>query len=617
MIVRKTCKHSGATLDHGVFTVCETVHVCAARCVNNPITEGQSPHVVIKRQAKLAELLVPRTGVGYDVMTFIGLERYVRFRQRDEIRADLYQQYGIDLSTGEISTLARRFLVYLEALHHARAPELAKALAADGGWPLHFDATGEDGRGTLLVIYTSWRGWVLGAWKIPTERADAMLPKLRCVEAMFGAPCAVVRDLGKAVIEAARDFTKNRKTKIPVLACHLHFLKDIGKDLLLSSHDSLRGHFRRFKVKSKLRTLSRDLGRSLGTSIDKTRIELRDWLEVDDRPPLPGDNLGLAVIRALAQWVLDYADDGTDAGFPFDRPLLDLYRRCQRGARAAESLLRKPSGDKRVDHALARFHCIVAPVKGELPFQRPARVLENRAQLFDDLRDALRIRPKQTKCLPTKLLSSKEQDAELRDIKQAIKTFKRSLLQRRPERGPGNDMRQAIDLILEHLDRHGQYLWGHTVSLPANAGGGIRLVERTNVVLESFFHVVKHGERRRSGRKVLTQDFEQLPATAVYARNLEKSDYVGIVCGTLDDLPKAFAALDADDRSKSLPVRQAAARSMAPQEALDIVSSSLPKADRDIIRTGKMRNRIAVEAKSRAPHCPIRARRSSNRRLTP
>jgi ABC-type Fe3+ transport system permease subunit len=70
---------------------------------------------------------------------------------------------------------------------------------------MHLDATGEDGRGTLLVVYAGWRRWVLGAWKIPTERADAILPRLRAVVGCFGDPCAVMRDLGRAVTEAARD----------------------------------------------------------------------------------------------------------------------------------------------------------------------------------------------------------------------------------------------------------------------------------------------------------------------------------------------------------------------------------------------------------------------------
>src|SRR5207245_1041030 len=70
-------------------------------------------------------------------------------------------------------------------------------------------------------------------------------------------------------------------------------------------------------------------------------------------------------------------------------------------------------------------------------------------------------------------------------------------------RGRAKDTREAIDLILEHLDRHGPYLWGHALRLPRRVGGGIRLVARTNNGLESLFHTIKHGERRRSGRKIL------------------------------------------------------------------------------------------------------------------
>ncbi len=113
---------------------------------------------------------------------------------------------------------------------------------------------------------------------------------------------------------------------------------------------------------------------------------------------------------------------------------------------------------------------------------------------------------------------------------------------------------------------------------------------------------------------MLAQDFEQLPAAAVYVRNLERPDYLKILCGTLDALPKALAALDAVDRSSSLPVRQSKKQ---PGDA-DIVSSSLPKADRDLVRTDEMRDRVTAEARSRAPRLPVRARGGSgNRRLTP
>jgi len=603
MHVQKTFEHDGVTLAHGAFRVCESVHVCAAGCTRTDLA-GASGGALLKRQASLAEILPPHSIVGYDVMTFVGIERFVHNRQRKEIRATLQQKHHVRISSGEVSELSRRFLVYLEALHNGRAAELRAALEKDGGWPMHIDSTGEDGQGTLLVAYAGWRGWALGAWKIPTERADAVLPKLRALEARFGAPCAVMRDLGKAMIEAARDFVAGRELPIRVLGCHMHFLKDIGKDLLRTAHEELHELFRRFEVVARLRALARDLGRAIGTEIRSARSELASWLAgADSRFRLPTGNAGLAVVRALCQWVLDYANDGTDAGFPFDRPWLDLYSRCQRSLSAAESFLHKKCGDRRVLKALERFHRAVVPVRSERAFGLPARTIQQRARLFDELRDALRLQAKPPVNEIAAPADAQQQLAKLRDVQKAVAELEISLKQRRPERGPAQDLSKAIDMILNHLKRHGPSLWGHAIELPATVGGGIRLVERTNVLLESFFHVIKHGERRRSGRKILTQDFEQLPAAAVLARNLTKQDYVTILCGTIEDLPRAFAQLDAADRSMSLPARAAASTARGGQES-DIISSSLPKADRDLVRTAAMRQRVLAEASSRAPRRP-------------
>jgi hypothetical protein len=569
----------------------------------------------VKRQAAVAEILLPRSTVGYDVMSLVGVDRFVHYHQREEIRATLQQKHGIVLSPAEVSDLGRRFLVYLEALHHTRAPQLRAALENDGGWPMHIDATGEDGKGTLLAVYAGWRRWALGAWKIPTERADAILPKLRAVEARFGAPCSVMRDLGKAMIEAARDFAAGRERPIQVLGCHMHFLKDIGKDLLRPAHDELRELFRTFEVLARLRAMARDLGRNLGSAIQPARRELTDWLAgTDPHFRLPEGNTGLAVVRALGQWVLDYPDDGTDAGFPFDRPWLDLYLRCFRACRAAESWLRKGCADRGVVLALERLQRVVEPVRGERSFQKQARTIEQRAHLFDELRDALRLQEKTPHEQLGHPANPHRQVAELLDVQKAVEDLEASLEHRRPERGPAQDLRSAIDLILSHLERHGPSLWGHVIPLPAATGCGFRVVERTNVLLESFFHEIKHGERRRSGRKILTQDFEQLPASAVLARNLTKPDYVALLCGTLDDLPHAFAQLDALDRSSSLPARlraRTAASTSVDGEDGGVVSSSLPRADRVIVRTARLRERVLAEARSRAPRLPNPLRRAN------
>jgi hypothetical protein len=66
-----------------------------------------------------------------------------------------------------------------------------------------------------------------------------------------------------------------------------------------------------------------------------------------------------------------------------------------------------------------------------------------------------------------------------------------------------------------------------------------------NNYAEDFFADLKHDKRRRSDRKVLTQDFEFLPPEAALARNFWREDYMKIVWGSIDQLHKNFSRLDA------------------------------------------------------------------------
>jgi hypothetical protein len=52
-------------------------------------------------------------------------------------------------------------------------------------------------------------------------------------------------------------------------------------------------------------------------------------------------------MRSLAQWVLDYRADLTDAGFPFEVPALALYDRCLQVGAALRAFLGDPPADTR------------------------------------------------------------------------------------------------------------------------------------------------------------------------------------------------------------------------------------------------------------------------------
>ena len=579
MTVQKTVQRTGITLAHGSFRSRETVHVCPSECKR----EGK---LVTARSSRLANLLLPKSKVGYDVLVHIGRARFIHCRQREEIRTDLETQHGITLSTGEISSLSQRFLVYLEALHWKSAPALRQALESDGGWPLHIDATGEDGRGTMVTAFAGWRGWVLHAWKASTERAEFILPGIQRVAASFGPPCSIMRDLGRAMTEAADEFVRSLKKPIPVLACHYHFLADVGEGLLEDGHHHLRDLFRNAKLLPQLRAFVRQQGRNLGNSIGPGRDALALWLAQPDRiHPIPDGAGGTTTVRSLAQWVLDYHADGAGLGFPFDLPWLDLYGRCLQLSAALETFLRQPPADTNVCKSLEKLRRLLRPVECDVPpFASVGVSLCKRSDLFNQLRSALQLEDKHV----TAEVDPQHAVRKLNDIQSAVSKLTASLRKQRPQRGPAKDTRHAIDLILSHLDRHGPHLWGHVIEIPKRAGGGVRLVERTNNDLESLFHTIKHGERRRSGRKFLAHDFEVLPPAATLAANLRHADYVRIVCGSLDGLAAAFAELDAANRSRSI------AAATAPTTTIE--TASLSTLDKRLVRKPALGDRIMAAA---------------------
>jgi hypothetical protein len=297
----------------------------------------------------------------------------------------------------------------------------------------------------------------------------------------------------------------------------------------------------------------------------------------------------------MTQWVLDFAADARYQTFPFDRPYLDLYDRCIRIRRAADVFLRTPPEDSQVRKAIQRLCHILNPVSSEVPFATVAEKLRGRAELFDELRDTLRIVPRtagKNQTPPAKPLPVEQAITELNDIQAALERLTALLQKRRSERGPAQDTREAIDLVLSHIEKHGESLWGHQITLPLHAGGGIRLVERTNNLLETLFHTIKQGERRRSGRKNLAHDLEHLPPEAALTLNLKSEDYVKILCGSLAKLPHAFAQLDsAQHNALAAAPRQPANDNSDTTTTPKIESASLPAVDRRLIRSQTMSRR--------------------------
>ena len=514
------------TLEAGTFQAREVRKVCSI--------DRTHPVMVSERLSQL----VPRgQGYGYDLIVQAGLARYLRNLQREEIRTELLRENGIVVSQGTVTNLCDRFLKLLERLHHYSIAAL-RTSQAEGGYPLHIDATSEHGKGGLFVCLDGWRGWVLHAVKISSENEQELRPAIEKTVSLFGDPIAVVRDLSAAEAGAVDSL---REKGIPDLVCHYHFLGAIGKKLFDDHYAVLRNQLRTSKVRTGLRELLRELRHNCTAEVYHGKY---------------GQGRLREDLLALILWVLE-GEGGKDLPYPFCLPHLSFYQRSQEAMQRAERWLPLPRSHverrtlKQLSNVIARLGeaqrlCWVIPK------------LERGWQAFCELRDILRLSDAELPRGDRRYLSTREfpemEMTRLCDIEKTTIAYREELRERIAD-SITSTVSSAETIILSYLDRYTHHLFGHPARRDEH-GRIIAVVERTNNVAEHFFGTDKQKLRRRLGRANLGRDLEDQPAQAALAANLRHPDYVRLVSGSLENLPAAFAKLDQEDYPEGNPLQR-------------------------------------------------------------
>jgi hypothetical protein len=508
--VYKTRTKVVVTLEQGEFEAREVLKHCG--------TEG----CPVLASRTLSEIVPRGQRYGWDLIAHVGMARYLREMQREEIRVELRERYGIKVSQATVSNLCDRFLSALGALHERRAPDLRAAMS-DGYW-LHLDATCDRGKGGLFVCLDGWRGWVLLAARIPSESGESLRPLVAETVARFGDPIATVRDLGEAGASAVAPL---RDRGIPDLLCHFHFLSAVGKKLFDKAYSRLRDRLRALRIKVHLREILAELRRYRQTSGYSGRFgtgEVRDGL------------------LAAVLWAID--GDGTKPpSYPFSLPLLDHVKRCLEVVERAQSWL--PGSRSDVESAVIRMlHNLASSLRQDQSIIKAAQQLEEGWAPFCELRDLLRL-------TGADLSSPDESHVQqltlpelelfrLRQLERALADYGIDLRDRLPPVGKKRSGECPQAILLDYLDRYGSGLVGHPAIRDPD-GTPLAVVDRTNNPAERFFSFAKQSLRRRVGRALLGRDMELQPAQAALVPNLLLPDYVRVLCGSLDNLPRALA----------------------------------------------------------------------------
>jgi hypothetical protein len=102
MKVQKTIRRTIVTLQHGCFHTHERVLFCPSGC------RYPNDTLVTRRAESINDLVPIGANYGYDLEVFVGMERFIRHHQREEIRSALKAEYGISISTGSDKMFVRK-----------------------------------------------------------------------------------------------------------------------------------------------------------------------------------------------------------------------------------------------------------------------------------------------------------------------------------------------------------------------------------------------------------------------------------------------------------------------------------------------------------------------------
>lgn len=489
----------------------------------DPATEQVYPSAALRR------LVAPGCNYGYDVLVYVGRMLFVEAQPARQIITQLAQRH-VHLSASTVAELGRRFIVLLALAHRRCSTRLQQAMSLQGGYILHLDATYEDKSPMLMTGIDAVMEIVLGNVKLPSEKADGIVPFLRQLQHCFGPPLASVHDMSKGILAAIQEVFPG----IPDFICHFHFLRDLGKDLCGADYDTLRKRLQTRGTVSRLRARLRTWHKQI--EADSSLRETLAHLPISGWPTEPLVQAPLLAAYLLAHWILAGRQQGQGYGFPFDRPLLVLARRAQEVSAHLPGLIAVGrSQDWRRNLPFYHLNLDLKDLVNDRPLGKTLNRLENHAQLFDQLRQALHVAP----VSGHKGLNHDGEPIEMKTLQREVQAFTEHVRARADYAST-----PVFHKMLEQIEHYGPKLFAAPLVVSTSQGPRTIQPQRTNNLMERFFRDFKRQCRHKSGGQSLGRTLRTMLADTTLVHNLQNPEYLKILLDGQSSLEALFAQID-------------------------------------------------------------------------
>ncbi|MES0447373.1 MAG: transposase [Desulfobacterales bacterium] len=448
---------------------------------------------------------------------------FVECKNEKQIKAEL-KSCNIPISIRQIGYLAKKFIVYLALAHKQSRGKIKDLLSLRGGYILHLDGTCEGDSPHLMSALDGIAQIVLDNIKIPSEKADKIIPFLRRIKQSYGIPLALVHDMGAGILSAVKEVFP----KVLDCICHYHFLRDIGNDLLGIEYARIRSELKKHSIRPSLRKIIKALEEKIETQPELSK-SLDCYLKAEGKT---GDVLPSVLAYILSTWIVDANSELNGYGFPFDRSHLIFYKRLK----TAKSIVENLSAKKKKDRYIIRLNSVLGRIIKDSNLKTVVSTMEEKAQIFDQLRDAMRIAVSDGK----KGLNDDGENVEIKTIEDAVTIFRNS-----------DKIKAAVEKnvdykkMVKQIDKYWEKLFADPIMVTTANGEKILVQpQRTNNILERFFRDLKRMYRSKAGTQSLNKVIKAMLADTPLVKNLSNPQYVKIILNGHNTLEDRFAEID-------------------------------------------------------------------------
>ena len=546
----KSRRKNVVTLDIGPFHAVETV---LAGGGDNSVYHSQ----------QLRHLTPRRCTYGYDVLVYVGNGLFRHHCSENKLIDEL-ARCNVSISRRELGFLGKKFIAYLAIAHQQSRQQLRAHMALRGGYILHIDGTCEGDSPHLFTGMDGIAQIVLDNIKLPSEKAELIIPFLHRIKRQYGDPVALVHDMGQGILSAVKTVFKD----IPDFICHFHFLRDLGKDLFETDYSKIRIRLTKHKIRAVLRQKAKALEKIVNED-SRAVGQLLHCLDKRRMEPCLLESMSAMAAYAMIHWAFDTSDELDGYGFPFDCPHLIFYQRLK-SLHGFVTQYSVSSSGRRVANrrALLSLWRPLTQIVEDQQLNRAATHMKEKVDNFKKLRHALAIAVPGDK----KALNDDGLEANIKTIEEKVTALREEIMA-----DETLCKKDEYKKMVEQIDKYWEKLFADPITVSTPNGETIVQPQRTNNILERFFRDFKRGNRKKSGTISLNRKIKSILADAPLVKNLDNPEYMKILLDGCNTLEERFEKIDAGIVLEHLKTEQKKTERMNPKMKKIVRLADLPE----------------------------------------